>query len=270
MGRAYASALREERLAARQKPLVTDSPSIEVRSEWLRPELVGTWRFIACVVVVMFGPAIIPAAIYGLHHASGDFLSMFRDRTLILNGAFEAAMLGLFLIVLHGCGWCPADLRIRMGWRSTVEGIGLLFATYLGLMAVMIFLLMLLELIGHASWVNGLVPKFAATGPGVIQLTWPVIIVFTFVNAFYEELVYMGFTFNQVAAKLGSGWALAATVMIRLSIHTYQGTSHAVQIGTWALIFGIAYRWRKCVWPLILAHACIDLFSLGALKILFS
>lgn len=246
-----------------------NGPDSDHAARWLRPELVASWPWVSWLVTMMLGPGIVFGFLYGLSHSSGDFIGMMRDRFLISNGAFEASMLGLFLLVLHRRGWRPSDLRVRLGIVSTLEGVLLLIATYLGLLATFFVLLFLAAILQLLPVAQSLLPKLGALHAGMFQLSWPVIIVFTFVNAFYEELVYMSFTFNQVAAKAGPATAVATTVFIRLGIHTYQGTTHLLQIGVWALIFGLTYAFRRSVWTLIFAHACIDLISLGALKIIY-
>ena len=249
--------------------LVDENDFVSQETRWLRPELVASWRWLAAMVTIMLGPGIVIGAAYGLTHATGDFMAMIQDRSFIANGAYEAAMLGLFLLVLHRRGWLPDDLRIRIGWMSTLEGFGLLAASYLGLLATGVVLYALSHLFAHSSWLAAALPKLESLHAGSIHLSWVVIIGFTIVNAFYEELVYMSLLFNQCAARAGVRWAVVATVFARLLIHTYQGTSHAAQIGVWALIFAIGYVRIKRVWPLILAHAMVDLISLSALKLVF-
>jgi membrane protease YdiL (CAAX protease family) len=235
---------------------------------WLRPELVASWRWIAAMVTILLGPGIIIGAAYGLTHETGDFLGMIRDRPFIANGAYEAAMLGLFLLVLKRRGWTPADLKFRISALTTLQGFGLTLITYFTLVVFMMGLLAIVAVV-HPAWIAALTPKLPGLHAGSIELSWPVIITFTLVNAFYEELVYMTLLFNQTAAKAGVAWAVTATIGARLLIHTYQGTSHAGQIGVWAVVFALGYVRCKSVWPLIVAHATIDLISLSALKLIY-
>lgn len=239
---------------------------------WLRSGLIAGWKQVAGTVVLMLGSGIIFGLFYGLRHPAGAFVAMMNDRFLIENGAVEAPLLGLFLLVLHGRGWKPRDLRLRIGWLSTLGGLGLLLLTYLSICIVLLPLVFLTHVL-HGTllggWLSFLTPHGFSIKLGSIHLSWGVIIIFTFLNAFYEELIYMSYLFNECAAKAGPGIALLATILVRLSIHTYQGTEHVVQMGIWSLIFGLWYWSGKKVWPLVAAHAGIDLISLGALKVLF-
>lgn len=220
----------------------------------------------------MLGSAIIFGLLYGLRHRTGAFVALFEDRFLVQSGTIEAPLLGLFLLVLRGRGWIPRDLRLRIGWHSTLGGIGLWLLTYVGIYVI----LFPLTFLAHAfhgtpfgSWLFSLIPHTFQVQRGSVHLNWVVIISITFLNAFYEELIYMSYFFNQCAAKAGPGIALVLTMLVRLAIHTYQGTEHVLQLGIWSLMFGLWYWWGRKVWPLIVAHASIDLISLGVLKILF-
>jgi len=79
----------------------------------------------------------------------------------------------------------------------------------------------------------------------------------------------MGYAFNQWAQKFGAKSAFFLTLAFRMGVHIYQGSEHILQIGLWSIIFGLWYWKQGKLWPLILAHALIDLFSLSLIKILF-
>ena len=73
--------------------------------------------------------------------------------------------------------------------------------------------------------------------PSGIHLAWITLLVGTVINAFYEEIIYMGYGFNLWAAKYGPRTAVLFSILARLSVHTYQGTEHLLPIGMWAVIF---------------------------------
>jgi membrane protease YdiL (CAAX protease family) len=240
---------------------------------WLRRELVAPWSRVAGMVFLMLGSGIIYGLIYGHTHRSGDFIALMNNRGLLSNSTIEAPFLGLFLLALYRRGWAWADFRVRIGWLASLEGLGLLMLTYGCLFGVMIPLVLAAYFRPHSSlgiWAGSLVPHTMPLTRGSVQLSWAVLIPCTVLNAVFEELVYMGYFFNQCAAKRGPWAAVAATILLRLSVHTYQGTEHVLQIGVWSLVFGLWYRFSGKVWPLILAHTMIDIVSLGALKIISS
>ena len=87
-------------------------------------------------------------------------------------------------------------------------------------------------------------------------------------NAFFEELTCMGYAFTQFAAKRGPLFALFLTVILRMSCHSYQGPVHMLGIGVVFLLAGLVYWRTRNLWPLVIAHALIDIFSSALVKIL--
>jgi membrane protease YdiL (CAAX protease family) len=238
----------------------------------IRPALIVPWWEIMMVAVPMLGVGIVVSAFYGLTHPAGSFYLLISDRFFLLNGGFQSFMLAGFLFFLRKRGWKPEDLRVRMGWITSLRGLELLVFTYGGFLAVTEFSRLMIWMMGPTPYVflaHLFVPAHLAIPKGGFHLSWITLIVFTMLNAFYEELVYMGYGFNLWAAKYGPRTAVLFSILARLSVHTYQGSEHILPIGVWAVIFGVWYRYHRAVWPLILAHAMIDLISIGLLKVMY-
>lgn len=238
----------------------------------IRPELIVPWWKILAVTGVMLGLGATFGAWFGLTHPPGAFYLLISDRFFLLNGVFQSTLLATFLIYLHRRGWKPADFGIKMGVVTTLRGLELLVFTYGGFLAVAEishFVIWILSPTPHGWIANLFVPRHVPVPAGGIQLSWVVMIVFTVVNAFFEELVYMGYGFNLWTAKYGPRAAVLLTIMVRLIVHTYQGTEHILPIAAWAVLFGVWYRYHRAVWPLILAHLMVDLISFGQLKVLY-
>jgi membrane protease YdiL (CAAX protease family) len=201
-------------------------------------------------------------------HYVQHFLS---DRALLLNGAMEGAILGLGIIYFHRRGWRPADLRIRPGLISSLEGLGLIPLGFMANTAVVCGLFVLLFFLQKTEpnflrFVMEQSPQLMNLHIG--QLSWSVIIGAMVLNAFLEEIVCTSYAFNQFAAKRGPFFALLLVVILRMSCHTYQGPVHMLGVGALFFVFGAWYWWRRNVWTLILVHALIDLSSLSFLKLL--
>jgi membrane protease YdiL (CAAX protease family) len=235
----------------------------------IRPELIVPWWEIMAVAVPMLGVGIAVSAYYGLTHPSGSFYLLVYDRFFLFNSAFQSAMLAGFLLFLHGRGWKPADLRVRIGWISSLRGLELLVFTYGGFLAVAEFSRFMIWILGPTPYgflTRLFVPSHVAVPADGIHLAWITLLGATLLTAFYEELVYMGYGFNLWAAKYGPRTAVLFSILARLSVHTYQGVEHILPIGVWAVIFGVWYRYHRKVWHLILAHVMIDLLSISLLK----
>jgi len=234
-----------------------------------RPELIVPWWEIMAVAVPMLGIGIVLSAYFDLTHPAGSFYLLFTDRIFLLNGAFQSSMLAAFLFFLHRHGWRPSDLRIRIGGIATLRGLELLFFTYLAFTAVAVFTYYLIKVLSptpYAFIANLFIPQHQITPPNGIHLNEVIMLAGLAINAFYEEIIYMGYGFNLWAAKYGPRTAVLFSILARLAIHTYQGTEHLLPIAAWAILFGLWYRYHRKLWPLIFAHFMIDLITFTILE----
>jgi membrane protease YdiL (CAAX protease family) len=234
-----------------------------------RPELIVPWWEIMAVAVPMLGVGILLSAYFDLTHPPGSFYLLISDRFFLFNAAFQSGMLSAFLLFLHWRGWRPEDLRIRIGWISTLRGLELLVFTYGGFWAVAQFSQFMLRVMGPTPYdflAQLFIPEHRVFPPSGIHLAWITLLVGTVINAFYEEIIYMGYGFNLWAAKYGPRTAVLFSILARLSVHTYQGTEHLLPIGMWAVIFGVWYRYHRKLWHLIFAHLMLDMISMSLLK----
>ena len=238
----------------------------------IRPALIVPWWEIMAVAVPMLGIGIAMGTIYGLTHPAGSFFLLFSDRFFLFNGAYESFMLACFLLFLRWRGWKPEDLRVRVGWIATLRGLELLVFTYGGFFAIAEFSRFMIWTMGptpYAFLARLFVPAHITIPPDGFHIAWLTIILGTILNATYEELIYMGYGFNLWAAKYGPRTAVLFSILARLAVHTYQGTEHILPIAVWAILFSLWYRYHRKVWPLIVAHAMIDLISFGQLKFFY-
>jgi membrane protease YdiL (CAAX protease family) len=244
----------------------------QTRNPFLRPDLIASWREIAGVLLVLLAPFVALSAFGASHGSQSHFVQGFlSNRTLLLNGAAEASILGLGLVYLHWRGWKPGDLHIHPGLWSSLQGVALvpltLFAN--GLVVFSLFLALFLTQNRYHTFLQFVI----ANSPHLHNLhaenlSWIILIVAMVLNAFLEEIICTAYAFNQFAAKLGPGLGLGLTVLLRMACHTYQGPVHAAGIGAVFLIFTLWYWRTRNLWTLIFAHALIDFGSLGALKII--
>jgi membrane protease YdiL (CAAX protease family) len=237
----------------------------------IRPALIVPWWEILAVMTAMLGVGSIFGAWFGLTHPPETFYLLFSDHFFLVDGVFKGIFLTFFIVYLHRRGWRPGDFGVRFGLVTTLRGLELLVFTYGGFLAVAEishFIVWILAPTPHGWVANLFIPHGPSIPLGGVHLSWLVLIAVTVLNAFYEELVYMGYGFNLFAAKYGPRAAVLLTVLARLVVHAYQGTEHLLPLAAWAVIFGLWYRYHRAVWPLILAHLIVDLITFGLLKVL--
>jgi membrane protease YdiL (CAAX protease family) len=242
------------------------------RDSWLRPELVAPWWEVALVLAVMLGPFIYSSTQYAVKNGSTEYISlMLTDKKFLRLMATEALLLTAMFLYLNWRGWKPADFRIRANLRGVVEAPALAFTVYVVNAATVALLMFLVW--WWKPQAHGFLAAMAAQSPHIplhsIKMGWFVMLGGTILNAFLEELVFMGYGFNQFAAKRGPIFALALMVLLRMLLHTYQGPIHVLGIATFSLLFGLVYWSLRRLWPLIMAHALVDSVSFALVKIFF-
>jgi membrane protease YdiL (CAAX protease family) len=236
---------------------------------WLRPECVDSWRRIALLLTVMIAPFLWSSFRAALHGSSTRYLLFFiQNRPFLGQGAVEASMLAGFFYLLHRGGWRPADFSLRFSWWAPLQALGLWAATFVANAGVVVVMLVLGFYLRphHGDFLQYLIAQRPIFPHGPLPLAWSVLILFSILNAYFEELVFMGYAFNQFAAKRGPAIALAAVLVLRVGVHAYQGFAHAAGIGAVFLIFALWYWATRRLGSLVLAHALIDIASLGLLK----
>lgn len=249
-----------------------DNTEDRAAANWLRPELIAPWWEIFLVLCVMLGPFAWSAIHMGLKGQILDFLDkIINTRGLTRNIAMEGGLLAVFFFYLHWRGWRPADFKIRIDLAGTLIAVPLAIAAAgANIFAAAILKIIVVEMAPHP---HGLLVALAAGSPKTLphhlDITWLVIFVGSTVNAYLEELVFMGYAFNQFAAKRNVTFALLVMVFLRMLLHTYKGPLGMLGIGAFSFIYGLAYIKLRRLWPLIVAHNLTDLAVFSLLKIAF-
>lgn len=224
------------------------------------------------MLAFMLGPFAYASARGALHDTSTTTIAhLLNNHSLLRETAVESGMMAALFFYLRWRGWRPADLKIRINLTGTllmpVIAVGASLAN--GLVTFGLTLLVLLL----APHPHGLQATFLQHAPHTTfassDLAWSVIVVASFVNAYLEELTFMSYGFNQFAARCGPLFALLVMVFLRMLLHTYKGPLNMIGIGAFSFVFGMIYLYGRRLWPLIFAHACIDLFAFSLFKILF-
>jgi membrane protease YdiL (CAAX protease family) len=171
---------------------------------------------------------------------------------LSILGGLVPAFLALFLLARRpgGPGFGIGLDRARLS-RESLQGVG--FALLIGLPGLALLW------VGHEL---GLTATLAASGIGDVWYRYPVLVMSGIQNGVLEEIVVVGY----LLTRLGQlGWrpsrAILAGAVLRGSYHLYQGAGGFIGNFIMGLIFGWWFQRTKRVWPLIIAHALIDIAS---------
>jgi membrane protease YdiL (CAAX protease family) len=248
-------------------------PAPDSRRDWLRPELLSSWSEFLLVSALLIVLPIRSSTLAAFHGSSKQFLLLLLDDRHMLWSIFcESLVLAGFLYYLHKRGWRPADFKIGLGWLTSAQGIILLGIAWLCSIAAVVTLLtgaFYLQT-AHPTFPAFVMANSPSLGSGTPHLHWALMFVAMVVNAFAEELVFMGYIFNQIAARRGPVVALVVTVFLRLACHTYQDPMHLAGIGVLFTFFALAYWNLRKLWPLIFAHLLLDTLSFTLVLVLMA
>ncbi|MCX5045134.1 CPBP family intramembrane metalloprotease [Aldersonia sp. NBC_00410] len=228
----------------------------------------ATWFEIGIVLVVTFGLSGLNSMLSLVEDAlQAGGLS---DQTVALNQSRSTFslidLLFQLLSILRLAGW--AALGLYLLWRSGIGpaaiGLarkqlrrdllpGLVLAAVIGLPGLAFYL------IAHALGMN-LTVQASALGDHWWRV--PVLILAALANAAAEEILVVGYLVTRLR---GLGWSenksLAASALLRGSYHLYQGLGGGLGNMAMGVVFGRYWQVSNRLWPLIIAHALIDIVA---------
>jgi membrane protease YdiL (CAAX protease family) len=238
---------------------------------WLRPELLRSWTEFLFVAALLIAYPVRNSTWGALHGSSREFILLLLNNHHMLWSIFvESLALAAFFFYLSWRGWRPADFKIGLGWGTSAQGVALLFLAWGGsIVAVFTFVFAAFHLqTAHPNFLSFLTASMPALGTADFHLNWLLMFAAMIINAFAEELIFMGYIFNQIAARRSPAIALPATIFLRLACHTYQDPIHLAGIGVLFTIFAVWYWFGRRLWPLILAHILLDTTSFSLILLL--
>ena len=171
--------------------------------------------------------------------------------SLLVVEVLQFAFLAWFLRVR---GWTLDKISLRITWRGTGVGLGLLVATYA--------LFVIVQLIGSQLLPIDMNTAAALYPKGAKDLDLQVIFVASVVNGVYEELFVAGYVITAMSPVRGPWTAINVSTGIRLLCHLYQGPIGILAIVPLGLLFGWVYERTRALWPLIVAHVLLDVVGL--------
>lgn len=169
------------------------------------------------------------------------------DDSLLDLVVYEAALLAMLGIFLSVRGWRPADVGLSPTLKDTAIGAVIVLADY------MVYIV---------AW--SIYSQFATAGSDlpISALQASNVVLLSLVNGFFEELFVCGYLINAVKKRRSVVFAINVSVAIRLAYHLYQGPIAVPSIVPMGLIFAYWFAKTGRLWPLVVAHALMDLLAL--------
>ena len=159
--------------------------------------------------------------------------------------------LGAYLLIRGGVALRTVGLDARRPGRDALGAAGL--AALIGIPGLG------LVLVARALGVS------ATIVPTTLDGTWwqlPVLVVSALANSWAEEVVMVGYLMTRLR-QLGwsEGGSLLAQALLRGAYHLYQGLGGFVGNVVMGLVFGRVWQRTNRLWPLVGAHALIDVVA---------
>jgi membrane protease YdiL (CAAX protease family) len=207
------------------------------------------WLEVFIVVAICFGTSIyISIASF----SSGEAFTkiVFDDNRIIRTLIFELVLTIICLAFLWLRNYKIGErLKFEPSLKATLGGIGLFFATYL---IYLILIVLIFAIVGERN-----IP----VAEYIIAVSLPLIIAVSLINPLFEETFVMGYIFDKLE-PCGVGWAITASVLIRISYHLYQGWVGIISLFVIGLLFALVYSRYRNLWAFYLAHALMDFVGL--------
>ena len=212
------------------------------------------WFELGLVLLVAFSGSVF-TSIYFLRAGppSAPRISMLQ---WIASGVHQ--LIGLLLLgyVLARRSRSFRDLGLAWSLRDVAVGCGLTFAAFFSYLIGVVLLRSL-----HTRIFG--TPGSSAAGrdfflhPGIAGL------LFTLINAPFEELIVRAYVMTEISDLTGSILlAGVASVAIQISYHLYYGVQGALSVGFLFLVFTIYYAQNRRALPIVTAHALFDLYAI--------
>ncbi len=202
------------------------------------------------VILIAFGYSILgnvlgllfPSPDAPISEAGLQFLLVYEPTVIIALGGF----LGMR-------GWSLQQLGVQPSMKDTGVGIGLAVVAHLVYTAFWLV---------SGSFVSGI--DHAADNLVKPDLNLTTVIAISILNPVFEEVFVCGYIISALKNSRSASFAINVSVGVRLAYHLYQGTVGVISIIPLGLIFAHWFVKTGRLWPLVIAHALLDLVGLLA------
>ncbi|ORI25111.1 CPBP family intramembrane glutamic endopeptidase [Rhodococcus sp. 1168] len=223
---------------------------------------------IAIVLLVTFGLSGLSSILSLVEDAM--VAGSLSEQTVALNTSSSSLgiidLLYQLLRILRLCAW--GALGVYLLWRAGLGPrlIGLAKPKWkndalpgLGLAALIGIPGLLLYLVANALGLN------LTVVPSTIDDHWwriPALVAYAFANSAAEEIIVVAYVISRLR-RLGfsENSSLLASALLRGSYHLYQGLGGGIGNLIMGLVFGRYWQKTNRLWPLLIAHALIDIVA---------
>lgn len=198
----------------------------------------------------VFGPMVLGSLAEAVHPSVATPITTEHLRNLLLYEPVLLLLVGAFLYLR---GRRPSWLSPGPRPLDLPVGVGLAVVTYAAYILLWLPCSQLFDLHDATARSAQLVEK---------HIPAAVILACSLVNAVFEEVLVTGYVIATLRESRSPWFAVNVSAALRLGYHLYQGPVGVISVLPLGLIFGWWYARSGRLWPLIAAHAMIDIFGL--------
>ncbi len=221
-------------------------------------QLIAKWSDrteIVLVLAIAFGIAI-PYSLYTLIFPARVFeraAPPINGPHLLTTLAYEILVGAVLAGFLYLRGWTWERLGLTAAWRDALWAVAVLLVGYAAYF--------LLWYVVGSLW-PGFYRVAARTHLVAAHIEWPIVAAVSVVNPIFEEVFVCGYVIAALRRPSGASTAINVSAALRLFYHLYQGPVGVVGLVPIGLTFAIWFARTGRLWPVILAHAMLDLLGL--------
>ena len=182
-------------------------------------------------------------------------LVVYNNEALLSILIFEILQSAFLLWFLHVRGWTLEKFGLRLSWQSTGMGVVLLLITWCITLGAGELAKLALPIDMHAA-----ASRYPRADP---TLSMQLVFLASTVNSIFEEVFVAGYVITVLTQARGLWTAINVSTVVRLLYHLYQGPLGVITIVPLGLLYGYTFARTRQLWPLIVAHVCIDIVSLS-------
>ena len=210
------------------------------------PDAAEPWIVLLVIVGVFLGSWVLNI------QDPGSELIALDNREALTTLGIEGVFALVFVPWLWWRGWRMPMLTADSGPLDVPRGIILWLLAYLAL--------------GLVFGAVSLFEKSLAEPTVKVQLSDFVMIAVSILNAVFEELLWLAYGVTALARRIGLRRACIASVVLRTSVHAYEGPLAVLGVLPIGIVFTWYYARTRRVWPVIVAHALQDAIAFVYLR----
>ncbi len=168
--------------------------------------------------------------------------------------AFEVLLFAVLVPILWLRGWTPRSLGLGITLKQTATGVGLALAV------------LLVDAAMYWALPDNFKHQYETSMSSLVAQTVPLAAVVTVsvTNGLFEELFVTGYLMTGILKNHPAWTAVAASVILRTIYHIYQGAIGAASACIVGILFSFYFLKQRKLWPLIVAHALLDIYAFAA------